>query len=96
VRIWIKNIPVFEETRKLCDHFGISPFCCIASGSLLISVHEKDRDKLERAFTKKGGGEPHLTLIGKFTNKGGPVCAVENGKEKEIHPSGRDELTKLM
>ncbi|UCB44887.1 MAG: AIR synthase family protein [Spirochaetota bacterium] len=96
VRIWVKKIPVFEETRKLCDHYGISPFYCIASGSLLISVPSNDRDRLERAFTQRGEKEPRLTLIGEFTNKGGPVCVVENGKEREIHPSGRDELTKLM
>jgi hydrogenase expression/formation protein HypE len=96
LRIFLANIPVYDETRKLCDHFGISPFYSIASGSLLISAHRKDKAGLERAFAQMKGQRPHLTLIGEFTKKGRPVCVVENGKEREIRPSGRDELTRLM
>ena len=51
---------------------------------------------LEDAFAQKGKESSSLTLIGEFTDKGGPVCTVEKGEKREIHPTGRDELTRLM
>jgi hydrogenase maturation factor len=38
LEIYLEKIPVYEETKKLCEHFHISPYGSIASGSLLISA----------------------------------------------------------
>lgn len=36
------RIPVFDETRQLCEVFGLEPLGVIASGALLIAVAEAD------------------------------------------------------
>ena len=96
LEIYIDKIPVYEETKKLCDLFEISPYGSIASGALLISVPESDGKKLENAFPGYENGIPKLTMIGKFTKKNQPVYVIEKGKKYEIHPTGRDELTKII
>ncbi len=96
LEIYLERIPIYEETKKLCNLFKISPYGSIASGSLLISVPQSEAKKLEKAFSGKNNNIPHISLIGKFTKKGMPVYVVENNKKRVIHPSGRDELTKIL
>jgi len=94
--IYTEKIPVYEETRKLCQYFNISPLGATASGSLLISVHRGDEELLEKAFSTDPGDLPYLTWIGEFTQKGGPVCEVIGGEKRKIKPSGKDEITKIL
>ena len=37
-----ERIPIFAETRQLCEVFGLDPLGVIASGALLIAVAEAD------------------------------------------------------
>jgi len=48
------SLPVFEETRLLCDALGLSPLGLIASGALLIAVAEADVDAVSEALTEAG------------------------------------------
>jgi hydrogenase maturation factor len=92
LRLELDRVPVYEETSRLCAHFGISPFSSIASGSLLIAVPEREREALEKAFAANSP----LRLIGVFTGKGGKMYAVRNGRADEMKPSGIDDITKLL
>ncbi len=92
LRLELGRVPVYEETSRLCAHFGISPFSSIASGSLLIAAPASEREALESAFA---ANHP-LTLIGEFAGKGDRVYAVRNGREEELNPSGIDDVTKLL
>jgi len=94
--IYIDKIPVFDETKRLCEYYGISPYGSIASGSLLIAVPPGEEDSLKKAFAEKTGGVPALSFIGEFTRKGGAFSVIENGRKKEIHPTGKDEVTKIL
>jgi hydrogenase expression/formation protein HypE len=96
LEIFLEKIPVYYETKKLCDHYGLSPYRSIASGSLLISVTKENGVKLEHAFGNGKRGVPSLSLIGEFTGRGQAVYTVENGKKREICPAGTDELTKII
>jgi hydrogenase expression/formation protein HypE len=92
LRLELGRVPVYEETSRLCAHFGISPLSSIASGSLLIAVPARERETLERAFAAVSP----LSLIGEFTGKGARVYAVRDGREEELKPSGIDDITKLL
>jgi len=98
LEIYLKSIPVYEETKILCSHFNISPYGAIASGSLLIAVDRRDGDKIERVFNKNNNhfGVPPISYIGRFTRSGEPVFVMKNGEREEIHPTGRDEVTKIL
>jgi hydrogenase maturation factor len=96
LEIYIENIPVYEETRLICDHFHISPFNSIASGSLLISIPQEEKKGFERSFDMVKGGIPYLSLIGTFGARGDSVCVLKKGEKKRIHPTGKDEVTKLL
>lgn len=94
--IYLDKIPVYEETRKLCEHFNISPYASTASGSLLISVPKEDGEKLERVFVKQVNGMPYISMIGEFKGSGEPVHGILKGRKKRILPTGRDEIMKIL
>jgi hydrogenase maturation factor len=84
-------IPIFEESRILCDYFRLSPFGLIASGALLVSVHPGDGEKLESLFEEKG-----ISLIGEFLGNGEKAFLDEGGAKQPLRPLARDEITKLF
>jgi hydrogenase expression/formation protein HypE len=92
LRLQLDRVPVYEETSRLCAHFGISPYSSIASGSLLIAVPARERESLEKAFADN----TPLTPIGVFTGKGEKMRTVRGGREEESKPSGIDDITKLL
>ncbi|MFW6138649.1 MAG: AIR synthase-related protein, partial [Spirochaetota bacterium] len=96
LRIFLDKIPVFQETRKLCEYFKISPYQCIASGSLLISAPPGEVHNLERAFSGRADGMPYLSCIGEFTRRGEPTVVEDAAGTREIHPTGRDDITRIL
>jgi hydrogenase expression/formation protein HypE len=96
LEIALEDIPVYDETQKLCEHYGVSPYYCTASGSLLVSVSKESRKKFEQAYFGDTGKVPSLSLIGEFTGREKPVRVVEKGRKREIRPTGRDDLTKIL
>lgn len=48
------SIPVFKETRQLCEALGLDPLGVIASGALLIAVSERDVSAVCAALTAEG------------------------------------------
>lgn len=96
LEIYLKNIPIYDETERLCRYFNISPYGAIASGSLLIAINENGRDNIKRAFHNDDHGVPAISYIGRFTKRGDPVFVVEDKTKKKIHPTGRDEVTKII
>jgi len=94
--LYPEKIPVFEETKKLCDYFKLSPYSLIASGSLLIAVSQNEGGKIESAFDAFYRKKGSLSLIGEFIGMGEQVYLVEDGQKTRIHPTGRDEITKIF
>jgi hydrogenase maturation factor len=85
------KVPVYEETRLLCDHFSLSPHGLIASGALLVAVNPADRERLESLFNENG-----ISLIGEFLAKGEGTFLLEGEKRVSFQPSARDEITRLF
>lgn len=86
------KIPIFSECRKLCDYFGINPLGAIASGSLLITVAERDSIKVVSGLERNG---VKASIIGKVVDKNKGVTMRENGKLKNLKIFERDEITKI-
>lgn len=83
------EIPVAEETRKICEHFEMDPLRTIGSGSLLICVSPED---VEGVLTALEGKEITGSDIGSI---------LEDGEIREINSRPaefpeQDELWRLF
>ncbi len=96
LNLYAEKIPVYPETQALCDYFKLSPFGLIASGALLIAVAPEDRGKFESEFGGAARVSSAISTIGEFTGERDEVCLYRGGKREIIHPSARDEITKLF
>jgi hydrogenase maturation factor len=85
------KVPVFKETRLLCDYFSLSPFGLVASGALLVAVDPFDRGNLESLFDEKD-----ISMIGEFLGKGEGTYLDDTGQRLPFQPSARDEITRLF
>jgi len=92
IEIDLQKIPIYRESRILCQTFGLNPLGVIASGALLLTASPSESSALLRAFKKK---YIPLQVIGKV--KKGPARVFKiNGKgRKELKPLPRDEILKI-
>jgi hydrogenase maturation factor len=96
LNLYAERIPVYPETQALAEYFKLSPLGLIASGALLIAVAPEYREKLEFDFKSAAGVGSAISFIGEFTGEGEEVCLYREEKCETIHPSARDEITKLF
>jgi hydrogenase expression/formation protein HypE len=61
-----KRIPIYEETKAVCNALNIDPLKTISSGALIISAHPGKAEKIVAALKKKG---IKASVIGKTVNK---------------------------
>jgi hydrogenase maturation factor len=87
------RIPVLLECKRLCDYFGMNPLGAIASGSLLITVAERDSKKVVVGLKRNG---IEASIIGKVVEKKKGVKIRENGRLKNLKIFERDEITKIF
>ncbi|HLC18685.1 MAG TPA: AIR synthase family protein [Thermodesulfobacteriota bacterium] len=88
-----EKIPVFPETKRLCEFFGLDPLGIIASGSLIISVDPGDAPRVARALERSG---IRASRIGVVRQKRSGVKILD---EKGLRPLGlpeRDEITRIL
>ncbi len=84
-------IPIFPETRQLCELFGLDPLGLIASGALLAVAPEENASGILRAWEEAGIGG---SIIGRVT-EGSGVRLEDDG----MHPLRRfdqDEITRVL
>jgi hydrogenase maturation factor len=87
------RIPILEECRVLCKHFGLDPIGFIASGSLLIMVEPEDSVKVIRSLEQAG---VPVANIGKITHKEQGIKIRSEGRIKDLPRFDRDEITKIL
>jgi hydrogenase expression/formation protein HypE len=85
----LEKVHIYEESRILCQEYGMDPLRMIASGALLLTISPSDSSRLEAAFQK---AFIPFRLIGKV--KRGPARAMSKDGE-EIRPLSRDEILKI-
>ncbi len=85
----LEKVSIYEESKILCQEYGINPFGTIASGALLLTLSPDELPALQRAF--KRASIP-FQIIGKI-KQGPPKVISTDGRE--IKPFRRDEILKL-
>ncbi len=93
IRIHMESIPVFDQTRRLCQAFGLSPLGLIGSGSLLICCRPEKTDTVTQAIREAG---IPATCIGEVMEKGHGVVAWEDSGPVEWPHFEVDELARLF
>lgn len=66
VKILGENIPISNETSKICEHFKIDPLQLISSGALLISAKPESAETITRSLLHAG---IQVSVIGHFLEK---------------------------
>jgi hydrogenase maturation factor len=87
------RIPILDECRILCSHYGLDPLGLIASGSLLIMVEPSDSGRIMRSL--EVAGVP-AAIIGRITGKEQGVKSRSEGRIKDLPRFDRDEITKIL
>ena len=93
IRVDTDKIPVYPETRKVCDRLDIDPLGLIGSGSLLICCRSKDSQKLIEDIRAAG---IEVTPIGEVMGKGQGIRAYKRKKQMSWPAFEVDEITKLF
>jgi hydrogenase maturation factor len=93
IRVDTDNIPVFPQTRKICDLLDINPLGLIGSGSLLICCRSKDCKKLMKDI---GAAGVEVNLIGEVMGRGQGIRAYKRKKQVPWPAFEVDEITKLF
>jgi len=87
-------IPIYEESRILCEAFGLNPLGVIASGALLITASPPETEKILQRAHKHG---VTMTRIGRVKAVGPPSATMVTSKGYERVPYfDRDEVVKIF
>ena len=93
VRVRRDRVPVYDETRRICNLVGIDPFGLIGSGSLLIACRPEAVPELERRIGRAGIA---VTEIGEVRPPADGVTAEAGGAAVEWPVFEVDEITRLF
>lgn len=92
MRIKWEDIPVFEETRLICEIYGLNPLSLLASGALIVVTPPGESDKMISIYKKEG---IKCTKIGKVVPPEEGISIVKGEKVIKISEPPKDELTRL-
>jgi hydrogenase expression/formation protein HypE len=87
------RIPVLEECRILCRHYGLDPLGLIASGCLLVTVEPDDSEAVMRSLA--AAGIP-AARIGTITHRDRGVKIRSGGRIRDLPRFERDEIVKIL
>jgi hydrogenase expression/formation protein HypE len=91
--VYEEAIPVFEETRLLCERLAVDPLGLIASGALLMAARAGDADAILDAL-RRGGIE--AARIGEVTERRRGLIIRGADGERPLPRFDRDELARLF
>jgi hydrogenase expression/formation protein HypE len=87
----LDSVPVYQETRRISEHFGLNPYGLIASGSLLIVVSRRSAPRVARAIRALG---IECTEIGRVEGK--RVALFRGGRPIPFPRLKSDEISKVV
>jgi hydrogenase expression/formation protein HypE len=93
VMVYDDQIPVTEETKALCNHYGISPLGAFASGALLMAVSSEDS---RRVLGILAAAKIQASCIGKMMNRKEGMHLLKSGEVLPLPLFHQDELSKLF
>ena len=89
----LQKVPIYEESRVLCEAFELDPLGVIASGALLLAVSSANLSNLSKAYTE---ASIPFQVIGEVRTGPARVVARSKGSMEELRPFARDELLKIL
>lgn len=92
LRVHMERIPVYPQTRRVCDALGLAPLGLIGSGSLLIACSPADTEELSKSILAAG---IEVAEIGEVLELGDGVEALSYGVQVEWPTFERDEVARL-
>ncbi len=92
IEVELEKVFVYEESRLLCQKFGMDPLGTIASGALLLTIASSDLPALKRSFQK---ASIPIAAIGRLKKGKARVFDEKKKKKKEVTPFARDEILKI-
>jgi len=92
LRILEERIPVYPETRRVCDVFGLDPLGMIASGSLLIVAPPSSAGAICSELQKAG---IECAPIGEVLAQGAGCRLLTPEGETDLPAFERDEIARL-
>jgi hydrogenase maturation factor len=87
------RIPIFPESKLLCDEYDLDPLGVIASGALLIAAPRAESDRLLQALERAG---IEAAAIGTVTEKEEGCRLRAEGETLPLPLYERDEITRLF
>jgi hydrogenase expression/formation protein HypE len=93
IEVDLEKVFIYEESRILCQEFGLNPLGVVASGALLFAISPSDLSSIQKAFRKNS---IPIQVIGKV--KKGPARAIRIDQKgrRELKPLRRDEILKIF
>ena len=92
IEVDLEKVLIYQESRILCQEYGIDPLGAIASGALLLAVPPSSLLPIQGAFRKNS---IPFRVIGRV-KKGPPrVLRIDQKGRKELKPLPRDEILKI-
>ncbi|GBC62238.1 hypothetical protein DENIS_3207 [Desulfonema ishimotonii] len=93
LRVHMENIPVFPQTRTMCELLELHPLGLIGSGSLLICCREAHCKQLIADIFRAG---VQVTYIGEVLEAGEGIEALREGQPAEWPEFEVDEIARLF
>jgi hydrogenase maturation factor len=87
------RIPILDDCRVLCRHFGLDPLGLIASGSLLITVEPSDSGNMIRSMKE---ADISVRKIGRITTKKEGVKIESKCRIMDLPRFARDEIARIL
>ncbi|MCW4014808.1 MAG: AIR synthase family protein [Candidatus Bathyarchaeota archaeon] len=92
--VYEKKILVPEETRKICEYFGVDPLQLISSGSLLVVAKEEKTEQILSGLPKNG---VEASVIGEIVDLAlGRNLFTSAGEKTELVRPDSDHLWKAL
>ena len=93
-RIYEERMPIAQETKDICEFFGIDPLQLIASGSLLIAVEEPFSSKVIEVLDRNGIS---ATVIGDvLPSSSSRLIVDQQGNAEELVRPSSDHLWRAL
>ena len=89
-----ERIPIYEETKAVCDALNIDPLKTMSSGSLIISAHPEKAEKIVSALKERG---IQASVIGKTVDKrDGSYILRRDGTKLDLSKPVKEELWRAL
>ena len=92
LHLYLDRVPVFDETRRICELMALDPLGLIGSGSLLICCRPDSADVLSQRLEAAG---IRVTTIGVVTAAGTGIQAEAGGRPADWPAFEVDEIARL-